>query len=522
MDNQRPATSTLEDPGPTQGSPDPQGQKDASEAQEAAGNESMEALMAQQEAMEESFASGTFLTGKVVAIDSEGVLVDVGYKSEGRIPLAQLSHRRDISPQEALKVGDQVDVVVQRVDEEGSLILSKKRADLEAAWRRVLKAYETGETITATCTEQVKGGLIVDLGLRGFVPASHVDLRPVHDLSDYVGEVLPLKVLEVDRNRRKVVLSRKKAIEEERQRQKEATLAELVEGTVVTGTVARLTKFGAFINLGGVDGLVHLSELSWKRINDPHEVVRVGEKVDVLVLKVDKKKERISLSLRQARPDPWLTIEERFHEGQVVTGRVSRLAKNYAFVELEEGLEGLVPVGEISDRRISRPEDALRPGQEVQAKILEIRRDSRRILLSIRQALGVGDYRAPREESGGFSIGDILKSKLAAGSEMRERLSEAGVDEETARKIEREAGGGQRVLRLERPERRPEPPRSEPPPAAPAAQPGSQAAPAGQAPRLEPAADPRPAPATSARLEAGPAASGEPAPGGAAEEPRQP
>lgn len=404
------------------------------------GSQDMAALMAQHEAYEDSFKSispGEFLTGRVVRVDAEGVLVDVGYKTEGLIPPSQLTHRRDVPPEEIVKVGEEIDVVVQRVDEaEGSLILSKKRADLESAWRRVLKAHESGETLSATCTEQVKGGLIVDLGLRGFVPASHVDVRPVHDLSDYVGEVLPLKVLEVDRGRRKVVLSRKKAVEEERQKMKETTLTDLSEGQVIAGRVARLTNFGAFVNLGGVDGLVHISELSWKRIKHPQEVVQPGQDVEVLVLKVDPKKERISLSLRQARPDPWLTIDEQYKVGDLVKGRITKLAKNYAFIELQEGVEGLIPMSEISDTRGVRPEEMLKPDQEIEVRVIELRPESRRIVLSVKQAVegwtpqAAGANRMRHSEgSSGFSLGDLLKSKYS-NTEMQEILGQSTSEEE--------------------------------------------------------------------------------------------
>lgn len=403
------------------------------------GTQDMAALMAQHEAYEDSFKSispGEFLTGRVVRVDAEGVLVDVGYKTEGLIPPSQLTHRRDVSPEEIVKVGEEIDVVVQRVDEaEGSLILSKKRADLESAWRRVLKAHESGETLSATCTEQVKGGLIVDLGLRGFVPASHVDVRPVHDLSDYVGEVLPLKVLEVDRGRRKVVLSRKKAVEEERQKMKETTLTDLSEGQVISGRVARLTNFGAFVNLGGVDGLVHISELSWKRIKHPQEVVQPGQDVEVLVLKVDPKKERISLSLRQARPDPWLTIDEQYKVGDLVKGRITKLAKNYAFIELQEGVEGLIPMSEISDTRGVRPEEMLKPDQEIEVRVIELRPESRRIVLSVKQAVegwtpqAAGARMRHSEGTSGFSLGDLLKSKYS-NTEMQEILGQSTTEEE--------------------------------------------------------------------------------------------
>ncbi|MEW6282165.1 MAG: 30S ribosomal protein S1, partial [Candidatus Eremiobacterota bacterium] len=366
----------------------------------------VEDAMAAADAYEQSFkriAPGELLTGRVVRIDADGVWVDVGYKSEGLVPPGQLSHVRDVNPEELVTVGESIDVVVQRVDDnEGKLFLSKKRADLESAWLKVLKAHESGQTLVATCTEQVKGGLIVDLGLRGFVPASHVDLRPVHDLSDYVGESLELKVVEVDRARRKVVLSRKQALADERSRLKEATIGDLEEGQIITGTVARLTNFGAFINLGGVDGLVHISELSWKRIKHPGEVVRVGERVDVRVLAVNKAKERISLSLKQARPDPWMTIMENFREGSVVPGKVSKLVKNYVFVEIADGVEGLIPVGELVDyTRNPKPQDILKPEQEIKVKILEIKPEARRILLSLRQAnpSGPSEYRERGEHA---------------------------------------------------------------------------------------------------------------------------
>lgn len=367
-------------------------------------------------AYEDSFkkiAPGEFMTGTVVRVDADGVLVDVGYKTEGKIPLGQLSHR-NLPPDEVVKVGDVIDVVVQRVeDSEGVLVLSKKRADLESAWLRVLKAQETGQTLTATCTEQVKGGLIVDLGLRGFVPASHVDLRPVHDLSDYVGEVLELKVVEVDKARRKVVLSRKKALEEERSKTKERTMGDLDEGQIVNGTVARLTNFGAFINLGGVDGLVHISELAWKRIKHPSEVVRVGEKVDVRILSINKAKERISLSLKQARPDPWMSITENFSVGSIVNGKVSKLVKNYVFVEIADGVEGLIPINELADFRVGKPQDVVKPEQEVKVKVLDVNPEQRRITLSLRQANpGMSMPPEYRDRGGDQSFGSTLGDRL--------------------------------------------------------------------------------------------------------------
>jgi len=393
----------------------------ASETTKAPAAESMESLMASHDAYEESFRElkrGEFLTGRVIQINDEGAMVDVGYKTEGFIPVNQMTHRKDADPRELLEVGQDVKVVVLKVNHsEGQVLLSKRQADVEAAWFTILEAHKSGEVLESTCVEQVKGGLIVDIGLRGFVPASHVDLRPVSDLSDYVGEVMKLKVLEVDQKRRKVVLSRKKALEDERDQLKEATLVELAEGQIVSGEVARLTNFGAFVNLGGVDGLVHISEMSWKRIKHPSEVVRVGESVDVRVLGVDKAKERISLSLKQARPDPWSDLESTFAIGSVVPGKVTKLAKNYAFVEVMDGIEGLVPLSELSEFRVSKSSDVLTVGQEVKVRVIDMKPDQRRMTLSVRQAESgispnVSSSSSSSSQGGGFTIGDRLPDSL--------------------------------------------------------------------------------------------------------------
>lgn len=393
----------------------------------AQSSESMESLMASHDAYEESFRElkrGEFLTGRVIQVNEDGAMVDVGYKTEGFIPVNQLTHRKDADPRELLEVGQDVKVVVLKVNHaEGQVLLSKRQADVEAAWFHILEAHQNGEVLESTCVEQVKGGLIVDIGLRGFVPASHVDLRPVSDLSDYVGEVMRLKVLEVDQKRRKVVLSRKKALEDERDKMKEATLGELTEGQIVSGEVARLTNFGAFVNLGGVDGLVHISEMSWKRIKHPSEVVRVGEPVDVRILGVDKNKERISLSLKQARPDPWQEVETNYGVGSIVGGKVTKLAKNYAFVEITDGIEGLVPLSELSEFRVSKSSDVLSVGQDVKVRVIDLKPDQRRMTLSVRQAeanispnissaSGGNQSSSSGGGGGGFTIGDRLPDSL--------------------------------------------------------------------------------------------------------------
>ena len=398
----------------------PKEEAKAAEPEAAQETMSMESLMASHDAYEESFRElkrGEFLTGRVIQVNDEGAMVDVGYKTEGFIPVNQLTHRKDVNPKELLEEGQDVKVVVLKVNHsEGQVLLSKRQADVEAAWFSMLEAHQNGEVLESTCVEQVKGGLIVDIGLRGFVPASHVDLRPVSDLSDYVGEVMRLKVLEVDQKRRKVVLSRKKALEDERDKLKEKTLTELAEGQIVSGEVARLTNFGAFVNLGGVDGLVHISEMSWKRIKHPSEIVRVGEQVDVRVLGVDRGKERISLSLKQARPDPWQDLEEKFAIGNVVPGKVTKLAKNYAFVEVMDGIEGLVPLSELSEFRVSKSSDVLTVGQEVKVRVIDLKPDQRRMTLSVRQAeAGISpsvSSNASSGQAGGFTIGDRLPDSL--------------------------------------------------------------------------------------------------------------
>jgi len=391
------------------------------ESGEAEGDLSMEA----HESYEKSFKTvnrGDYLDGKVVKIQDDGVYVDIGYKQEGFVPMNQLSHNAISHPSEAVKIGQEIPLVVLKSsDMEGELILSKKRAELEYAWRNVIRAYETGDVVDATVVEAVKGGLLVDLGLRGFVPASQIDLRPVKDLTEYVGEALKFKVIELDRARRKVVLSRKKVLEEERVRMKSETLSNLYEGLIVKGTVARLTNFGAFINLGGVDGLVHISEMSWKRIKHPSEALSVGQVVDVLVLKVDAKKERISLSVRQALPDPWSMIDKKIAVNQVIKGTVTKIAKNYIFVEVEDGVEGVIPINEVSEEKNIKPEDLVKEGQEINVKVLDIKKDTRRMLLSLKQASGestkeeVKKYTdSSHSESSGATIGEIMMAKMKA------------------------------------------------------------------------------------------------------------
>jgi ribosomal protein S1 len=369
---------------------------------------------------------GSVVTGTVVHIDREGVLVDVGTKSDGLIPPNELSREPNANVQ--LKVGQQVDVYVMDVDDnEGNLILSKKRADFEKAWDRVIEAHQEGRTIQAMVTDRVKGGLVVDLGIRGFVPASHVGSGKVRNLEKYVGQTLPLKVIEVDRDRRKVVLSHRLATEEEREAQRQETLGNLAENQIRTGVVRRITDYGAFVDIGGVDGLLHISEMSWTRIKHPSDVLKVGDEIQVMVLKTNLEQGRISLGLRQILPDPWTQAGERYSAGDTVQGAVTRLVPFGAFVQLEGGIEGIIPNSELANRRVNKPEEVLQVGDHVEVKVLDVRAEERRMTLSLRQAQAAKEQREfqdynrgrPREDDR-VTIGDMVGNVLDGPEEEEE------------------------------------------------------------------------------------------------------
>jgi len=339
------------------------------------------------ESMFKELAEGDVVIGTVVHIDKDGVLVDVGSKSEGIIRPNELSREPYDNIEDVVKVNDEVKVVVIGRTDEGQLLLSKKRADFEKAWDKVIEALNSGVLLHAMVTERVKGGLVVDLGIRGFVPASHVgsgDFKH-QNLDKYVGQSIALKVIEVDRDRRKVVLSNREATEDERRQRKDATLASLTEGEVRKGIVRRVTDYGAFIDLGGIDGLLHVSEMSWSRVKHPNEVLKNGQELDVMILKLRLDQGRISLGLRQILPDPWTQIGEKYNVGDVVKVEVSRLVPFGAFVELEEGVEAIIPTSELAERRIAKPSDAVNPGDIVEARIIEMRTEERKMTLSIRR-----------------------------------------------------------------------------------------------------------------------------------------
>ncbi|MDK2835371.1 MAG: small subunit ribosomal protein ispH, lytB [Thermosediminibacterales bacterium] len=332
--------------------------------------------------------AGDITEGTVVQIRNNEVLVNVGYKSDGIIPINELSNKSFESPEEIVNKGDKIKVVVLKVeDKEGNLILSKKRADLEEAWEYIETIYKNKTTIEAEVLEEVKGGLLVDIkGLRGFIPASHVGLHYVPDLSIYVGKKVKLKVIELDRRKNRIILSQKEVLEEEHEKKKKETWENIEEGQVIKGVVRRLADFGAFVDIGGVDGLVHISEMSWGRINHPSEVLKEGDEIEVKVLGVDRERERISLGLKQVLPDPWEDIDKKYKIGSIITGKVVKLVSFGAFVEIEPGVEGLVHISQISHKHIAKPEDVLEVGQSVNVKVIDIKKDEHKMSLSIKEA----------------------------------------------------------------------------------------------------------------------------------------
>jgi len=334
------------------------------------------------------FKEGDIVEGMIVSVDAEGAMVDVGYKSEGLIPVRELSIRNNIDPNEVVEVGERVEaVVLDMEDDEGRMILSKKRAMYERAWGRIQKVSEEDGTVEGTVIEVVKGGLIVDIGLRGFLPASLVDLRRVRDLDQFVGDSVSAKVIELDRQRNNVVLSRRAHLEEALAEERADFLDNLSEGEIRQGVVSSVVNFGAFIDLGGMDGLVHVSELSWQHVVHPGELVKVGEKIDVKILEIDRDRERISLSIRQTTEDPWVVFTGENEVGDIVEGQVTKTVPFGAFVSVADGVEGLVHVSEIAAQRVDSPELELSIGQTVKVKITEKDDERRRVSLSIKQAL---------------------------------------------------------------------------------------------------------------------------------------
>src|SRR3954451_17678188 len=363
------------------------------------------------------FEEGDVVSGNVVRIDNDEVLVDIGYKSEGVIPANELSIRKNVDPKDEVEMGEEVDaLVLTKEDQEGRLILSKKKARFEKAWRTIEAAAESGEPVTGNVIEVVKGGLIIDLGVRGFLPASLVDIRRVPNLDEYLHTAIECKVIELNRSRNNVVLSRRAVLEEERKEVRQQILDRLQPGDVVEGQISNIVDFGAFVDLNGIDGLIHISELSWSHVNHPSEILNIGDTVQVKVLDIDRERQRISLGLKQTQEDPWQRVVDTYRVGDELEGKVTKVVTFGAFVEIMDGVEGLVHISELAQHHVENPREVVEPGDDVKVKILEIDSERRRLSLSvkrvedqlphIRSAAEAGAA-AAAEAGGGQEIGDV-------------------------------------------------------------------------------------------------------------------
>lgn len=359
---------------------------------------------------------GAVVTGTVVKLTHDEVFVDLGWKSEGIISLKELSVSPVSDPSEVVSVGDEIKVVVLKVEnQEGNPVLSRRRATEEEATERLEHLAESKEELQAKVTEVVKGGLLVDVGMRGFVPASQIQLGYVEDLKQFLGQTLRLRVIEFDPGKHKVVLSQKAILVEEQGNKRTKLFETLQEGDIVTGVVRRLADFGAFVDIGGVDGLLHISEMAYSRIKHPSELLKVGDEVEVQVLKLDKEHSKVSLGLKQLKPSPWDNVAEKYALGSVVTGKVVRLAPFGAFVQLEDGVDALVHISQLSDKRVAKVEEVVKVGDMVQAKVIECKPDEKRISLSIREAITEAQAAQSEEDLAAqpdipaVTIGDVVK-----------------------------------------------------------------------------------------------------------------
>ena len=352
--------------------------------QEATGGESMEDLMNLYEESFKRFAEGEVVKGRIISVDKDHVLVDIGYKSEGQIRIHEF---RDETGEIKAEIGDEVEVMVEWWDdEEERVVLSKEKAANVKVWEEIKRVYDADETIEGTIQSRVKGGFSVDIGVQAFLPGSQADLRPIRNLDDLVGKTFDFKVLKYNRKRSNIVLSRRVILEKEREEKRTATLASIHEGKVVPGTVKNITEYGVFVDLGGVDGLLHITDISWGRVKHPSELFGIGDEITVKILNLDLEKERVSLGMKQLTEDPWTQAAERYPVGTHVTGRVVSLTDYGAFVELEEGIEGLIHVSEMSwTRKVRHPSKVVSVGEEVDAVVLDIKPDSRRISLGMKQ-----------------------------------------------------------------------------------------------------------------------------------------
>ena len=375
---------------------------------------------------------GEVVRGKVVRVDKDEVLVDIGYKSEGVIPVSELSIRRSVNPADEVNLGDEIDALVMtKEDAEGRLILSKKRARFEMAWKRIEGAAESGEPVEGTVIEVVKGGLILDLGVRGFLPASLVDIRRVQDLDEFMSQTLRCKVIELNRSRNNVVLSRRAVLEEERREMRQAILDRLSPGDIVEGTISNIVDFGAFVDLEGIDGLIHISELSWSHVNHPSELLEIGQEVRVKVLDIDRERQRISLGLKQTQSDPWQQVIDTYQQGDVVEGRVTKVVTFGAFVEVIPGVEGLVHISELATHHVENPREVVQQGETLRAKIIEMDAERRRLSLSLKR-VEEGEAARPGigEDAPDLGLSEEVFVEDSAGEIVEAEISEEAVEAE--------------------------------------------------------------------------------------------
>ncbi len=340
--------------------------------------------MFEQSLQDRDYKVGDIVKGKIVEVQTDYVLVDINYKSEGLIPINEF---RFVEGKLSVQPGDEVEVFIDKIENEnGMIVLSKDKADMYKAWNDITRAAENQELIEGTVIAKVKGGLSVDIGVKAFLPGSQIDLRPVRNMDVYIGKKYKFKVIKFNKKRGNIVLSRRALLEEERESMKTQTMDAMKEGSVIRGMVKNITEYGAFLDLGGMDGLLHITDMSWGRIKHPSEVLNVGDEIEVMVLKYDQEKERVSLGLKQLQKDPWLDTAEKYSKGSQVTGKVTSLVDYGAFVEIGEGVEGLIHVSEMSwTKKVKHPSQALNVGDEVRAMVLDIDQENRRISLGLKQ-----------------------------------------------------------------------------------------------------------------------------------------
>ena len=381
------------------------------------------------------FSEGEVVSGRVVRIDNDEVLVDIGYKSEGVITSGELSIRKNVDPHEEVELGEEVDVLVlTKEDQDGRLLVSKKRARFEKAWRRIEAAAESGEPVEGNVIEVVKGGLIVDLGVRGFLPASLVDIRRVADLDAFLHTTIECKVIELNRQRNNVVLSRRAVLEEERKGARQEILDRLQPGAIVEGQISNIVDFGAFVDLNGIDGLIHISEISWSHVNHPSEALSIGDTVQVKVLEIDRERQRISLGLKQTQDDPWQRVVNTYNVGDDLEGTVTKVVTFGAFVEILDGVEGLVHISELAPHHVENPREVVAPGDEIKVKVLEIDSERRRLSLSVKRVEGqilsahTGGLDLGEEE-GDLEAGEVT-DEIVATAEDEAAADEAAAEEE--------------------------------------------------------------------------------------------